>query len=181
MSLQLDAKSVDGRDKPAMTTSEDGRQIRKACKLDASSHIAIDETSARLRRLADRRGLLRGRNLRWAFGFYGQSVYLAELHSAARMAGVADIGRTTFFYLFGAAIVVFVLRRSESWPAQLPVGRVCAMAASVVLIGRVEEPWQLYAADALLAFGWAGTTLGIITIRLGCGSTRSAGWRSAWR
>jgi predicted MFS family arabinose efflux permease len=41
------------------------------------------------------------------------------------------------------------------------------MAAAAVLIGQVTAPWQLYAADALLAFGWAGTSLGVITNTLG--------------
>ena len=32
---------------------------------------------------------------------------------------------------------------------------------------RSREPWQLYAANAVLAFGWAGTSLGMITNTLG--------------
>jgi predicted MFS family arabinose efflux permease len=44
---------------------------------------------------------------------------------------------------------------------------VCVMAAAVVLIGQVSQPWQLYAVDALLALGWAGTSLGVITNTLG--------------
>ena len=35
------------------------------------------------------------------------------------------------------------------------------------MIGQVAAPWQLYLANALLAFGWAGTSLGIITNTLG--------------
>jgi len=31
----------------------------------------------------------------------------------------------------------------------------------------VTAPWQLYAVNALLAFGWAGTSLGMITNTLG--------------
>src|SRR5258708_13805978 len=42
-----------------------------------------------------------------------------------------------------------------------------AMAAAAVSIGQVREPWQLYAANAVLAFGWAGTSLSIITNTLG--------------
>src|SRR5258708_9630876 len=42
-----------------------------------------------------------------------------------------------------------------------------AMAAAAVSIGLVREPWQLYAANAVLAFGWAGTSLSIITNTLG--------------
>jgi predicted MFS family arabinose efflux permease len=34
-------------------------------------------------------------------------------------------------------------------------------------MGQVTTPWQLYAADALLAFGWAGTSLGVVTNTLG--------------
>jgi predicted MFS family arabinose efflux permease len=41
------------------------------------------------------------------------------------------------------------------------------MAAAAVLMGGVTEPWQLYAADAVLAIGWAGTSLGVITTTLG--------------
>ena len=41
------------------------------------------------------------------------------------------------------------------------------MAAAAVAIGQVREPWQLYLANAVLAFGWAGTSLGIITNTLG--------------
>jgi predicted MFS family arabinose efflux permease len=37
------------------------------------------------------------------------------------------------------------------------------MALAAVAIGQVTEPWQLYVADALLAFGWAGTSLAVIT------------------
>ena len=39
--------------------------------------------------------------------------------------------------------------------------------AAGVAIGQVREPWQLYLANAVLAFGWAGTSLGIITNTLG--------------
>ncbi|HEY0912778.1 MAG TPA: MFS transporter, partial [Bradyrhizobium sp.] len=43
----------------------------------------------------------------------------------------------------------------------------CTMAAAAIAIGLVNEPWQLYAADAVLAVGWAGTSLGMITNTLG--------------
>src|SRR5258705_1077242 len=41
------------------------------------------------------------------------------------------------------------------------------MAAAAIMIGQVTAPWQLYVANALLAFGWAGTSLAIITTTLG--------------
>src|SRR6185369_2606065 len=43
----------------------------------------------------------------------------------------------------------------------------CAMAVGAIAMGQVAEPWQLYVANALLAFGWAGTSLAIITTTLG--------------
>src|SRR5258708_11628670 len=41
------------------------------------------------------------------------------------------------------------------------------MAAAAIMIGQVTAPWQLYVATAPLAFGWAGTSLAIITTTLG--------------
>jgi predicted MFS family arabinose efflux permease len=41
------------------------------------------------------------------------------------------------------------------------------MAAAAISIGQVREPWQLFLANGVLAFGWAGTSLAIITTTLG--------------
>src|SRR3954469_25599386 len=41
------------------------------------------------------------------------------------------------------------------------------MAVAAIAIGQVSEPWQLFLANAVLAFGWAGTSLSIITNTLG--------------
>src|SRR5712671_4051101 len=149
--------------RPGMTVQE--QEIRK---LDASSHIAVAETSTRYEGWRIVAVCFLVATFGWAFGFYGQSVYLAELQRQHGWPASLISGATTFFYLFGAAIVVFVAEAVRKFgPRNCLLAGVCAMAASVVLIGRVEEPWQLYAADALLAFGWAGTTLGIITNTLG--------------
>jgi MFS family permease len=104
----------------------------------------------------------------WAFGFYGQSVYLAELHRLYGWPASLISAGTTFFYLFGAVLVVFVsdaIRRFG--PRNCMLAGVVAMAAAAASIGQVTAPWQLYLADALLAFGWAGTSLGVITNTLG--------------
>jgi len=136
--------------------------------LDASSHIAIDETSIRYDGWRIVAVCFVVATFGWAFGFYGQSVYLAELHRLHGWPASVVSGGTTFFYLFGAALVVFVAEAVRAFgPRNCLLAGVCTMAAAVVLIGRVNEPWQLYAADALLAFGWAGTSLGIITNTLG--------------
>ena len=104
----------------------------------------------------------------WGLGFYGQSVYVAELHRLRGWPASLISSGTTFFYLFGALLVAFVSEAIKAiGPRNCLLAGIFAMAAAAVLIGRVTEPWQLYAANALLAFGWAGTSLGIITNTLG--------------
>ncbi|WP_375412173.1 MFS transporter [uncultured Bradyrhizobium sp.] len=104
----------------------------------------------------------------WAFGFYGQSVYLAELHRIYGWPTSLISTATTFFYLSGALLVVFVSEAVRRFgPRNCLLAGVFTMAAAAALIGQVKAPWQLYAVNALLAFGWAGTSLGIITNTLG--------------
>jgi len=104
----------------------------------------------------------------WGFGFYGQSVYVAELHRLHGWPASLISGGTTLFYLFGALLVVFISEAIRAFgPRNCLLAGVFTMAVAAVVIGQVTEPWQLYAADALLAFGWAGTSLGVITNTLG--------------
>jgi predicted MFS family arabinose efflux permease len=104
----------------------------------------------------------------WAFGFYGQSVYVAELHRLHGWPTSLISTATTFFYLFGALLVAFVSEAIRAFgPRNCLLAGVFAMATAAALIGQVTAPWQLYAVNALLALGWAGTSLGIITNTLG--------------
>jgi MFS family permease len=104
----------------------------------------------------------------WGFGFYGQSIYVAELHRLHGWPASLISAGTTFFYLFGAVLVAFVSEAVRAFgPRNCLLGGILATAAAAVMIGQVTAPWQLYLADALLAFGWAGTSLGIITNTLG--------------
>jgi predicted MFS family arabinose efflux permease len=104
----------------------------------------------------------------WGLGFYGQSVYVAELHRLHGWPASLISSGTTFFYLFGAALVAFVSEAIKAFgPRNCLIAGTFAMAAAAISIGQVREPWQLYLANAVLAFGWAGTSLGIITNTLG--------------
>src|SRR3954471_8501445 len=104
----------------------------------------------------------------WAFGFYGQSVYLAELHHIHGWPTSLISTATTFFYLFGALLVAFVSEAIRAFgPRSCLLAGVAAMALATALLGQVTAPWQLYAVNALLASGWAGTSLGMITTALG--------------
>ena len=136
--------------------------------LKAPDHTPIDETSIRYDgwRIVFVCFLLA--TFGWGLGFYGQSVYVAELHRLYGWPASLISGGTTFFYLSGAALVAFVSEAIRAFgPRKCLIAGTFAMAAAAVSIGLVREPWQLYAANAMLAFGWAGTSLSIITNTLG--------------
>jgi predicted MFS family arabinose efflux permease len=147
-----------------MTKSEQTKQIT----LDASTNTTIDETSLRYDgwRIVVVCFLLA--TFGWGLGFYGQSVYVAELQRLRGWpASLISLG-TTFFYLSGAALVAFVSEAIKAFgPRSCMIAGICTMAIAAVTIGQVREPWQLYLANAVLAFGWAGTSLGMITNTLG--------------
>src|SRR6185437_12155208 len=112
----------------------------------------------------------------WAFGFYGQSVYLAELHREHGWPASLISGATTFFYLFGALVVVFVSEAVKKFgPRNCLIAGACATAIAAVSLGQVAKPWQLYLANGMLAFGWAGMSLGMITNTLGLWFDRKRG------
>jgi predicted MFS family arabinose efflux permease len=144
--------------------------------LDASSHIVIDETSAHYPGWRIVAVCFLVATFGWAFGFYGQSVYLAELHRLHGWSASLISAATTFFYLFGAVIVAFVSEAERAFgPRNCLLGGVMTMAVAAVMIGQVTAPWQLYVANALLAFGWAGTSLAMITTTLGLWFDRKRG------
>jgi predicted MFS family arabinose efflux permease len=144
--------------------------------LDASTHSSIDETSIRYDgwRIVVVCFLLA--TFGWGLGFYGQSVYVAEMH---RLHGwptsLISLG-TTFFYLSGAALVAFVSEAIKAFgPRNCMLAGIFTMAVAAISLGQVAEPWQLYLANAMLAFGWAGTSLGMITNTLGLWFDRKRG------
>src|SRR6476646_1562136 len=142
--------------------------LREKQLLDSSHRTPIDETSIRYEgwRIVLVCFLLA--TFGWGLGFYGQSVYVAELHRLRGWPASLLSSGTTFFYLFGAALVAFVSEAIKAFgPRNCLIAGTFAMAAAAISIGQVTEPWQLYAANAVLAFGWAGTSLGIITNTLG--------------
>ena len=129
-----------------------------------NEHQPIDETSARYEGWRIVAVCFWVATFGWGLGFYGQSVYIAELHRLHGWPASLISSGTTFFYLFGAVLVAFVSEVIRAFgPRNCLLGGVVAMAAAAMMMGQVTSPWQLYAANALLAFGWAGTSLGVIT------------------
>src|SRR4051794_21604951 len=117
----------------------------------------------------------------WGFGFYGQSVYVAELQRLHGWPASLISSGTTFFYLFGALLVAFVSEAIRAFgPRNCLIAGALVMAAGGVAIGQVREPWQLYLANAVLAFGWAGTSLSMITNTLGLWFDKKRGMAISW-
>lgn len=104
----------------------------------------------------------------WGAGFYGQGVYLAELHRLHGWPNSLISTATTCYYLFSAVLVVFVSEAIRVLgPRRLLIAGIACMAAGTALVGQITSPWQLYAVYALLAAGWAGTSLAAINNTLG--------------
>jgi MFS family permease len=144
--------------------------------LDATNQAAIDEASIHYDGWRIVAVCFVLATFGWGLGFYGQSVYVAELHRLHGWPASLISNGTTFFYLLGALLVVFVGEAISAFgPRNCLLAGVCAMAVAAVSVGLATEPWQLYAADALLAFGWAGTSLGVITNTLGLWFDRKRG------
>ncbi|MES2751341.1 MAG: MFS transporter [Pseudomonadota bacterium] len=104
----------------------------------------------------------------WGVGFYGHGVYLAELQRLHGWPASLISTATTFYYLFSAVLVVFVSEAMRKLgPRLFLVAGIVCMAIGTALVGQVTSPWQLYAVYALIAFGWAGTSLAAINNTLG--------------
>jgi MFS family permease len=136
--------------------------------LGSPENITIDETSIRYDGWRIVAVCFLVATFGWGLGFYGQSVYVAELHRLHGWPASLISSATTFFYLSGALLVAFISEAIRIFgPRNCLLAGIFSLASAAVLIGRVTEPWQLYAANAILAFGWAGTSLGVITNTLG--------------
>ena len=144
--------------------------------MDTSSPITIDESSLRYECWRIVAVCFLVATFGWAFGFYGQSLYLAELHRLHGWPASLVSGATTFFYLFGAAVLVFVAEAVKKFgPRNCLIAGACATAVAASSLGQVREAWQLYLANAMLAFGWAGMSLAMINNTLGLWFARKRG------
>ncbi len=144
--------------------------------MDASTRIAVDETSIRYDGWKIVLVCFLLATFGWGLGFYGQSVYVAELQRLHGWPASLISSGTTFFYLFGALLVAFVSEGIKAFgPRNCLIAGTIVMAVGGIAIGQVREPWQLYLANAVLAFGWAGTSLSMITNTLGLWFDRKRG------
>src|ERR1700716_466425 len=115
-----------------------------------SSGATTDETSARYEGWRIVAVCFLVATFGWGVGFYGQTVYLAELHRLHGWPASLISSATTFFYLFGAVIVAFVSEAMRAFgPRNCLLAGVVARAAAAVMVRRVTAPWELYIANVL--------------------------------
>ena len=112
----------------------------------------------------------------WSAGFYGQGVYLAELQRVRGWPASQISTAATCYYLFSSMLVVFVSEAMRKLGPRLCLSLgICALAAGTASMAWITSPVQLYAAYALIAVGWAGTSLAAINNTLGLWFDRKRG------
>jgi hypothetical protein len=127
---------VDGRDRPGHDV-----QTKKRHALASFIETSVAETSARYDGWRIVVICFLVATFGWAFGFYGQSVYLAELLRLHGWPASLISSATTFFYLVGAVLVAFVSEAVRAFgPRNCLLGGVVAMAGAAALLGQVTTP-----------------------------------------
>jgi MFS family permease len=109
----------------------------------------------------------------FGFGFYGHSVYLAELttgngHDAPRLATSTVSAATTAYYLLSALLIMFVSDAIERFgPRLVATAGVVMLALSLVLISRIKSPVDLFIAYLTMAPAFATLTNAAVANILG--------------
>ncbi len=101
----------------------------------------------------------------WGIGFYGPGIYLVALQQRYGWP-TADISAAiTTYYLLGATLILFAGSVFERFGSRRVVSAgATAMACGAVLLTFVSRPWHVYAAFAVMSFGWAAMSGAAINI-----------------
>jgi MFS family permease len=92
----------------------------------------------------------------WGLGLFGSSVYLQAV-TTARGWSVTQVSSAITVFLVTSAVIQRPLGRSIGVHGPRPalLAGAVSMVVSVVSIGLVDRPWQLYPCFVLLGVGWA--------------------------
>ncbi|HUA52243.1 MAG TPA: MFS transporter [Candidatus Sulfotelmatobacter sp.] len=102
--------------------------------------------------------------LAWGFGFYGQSVFLATLRTEHGWSTALIATATTSYYLVGAVLIALTPGLIDRLgPRVVILGGAVVLTAGALLLSLAAAPWQLFAADLVMAAGWATTSSTAIT------------------
>jgi MFS family permease len=93
----------------------------------------------------------------FGLGFYGPGIYLVALKARHGWSTDELSAAITLYYAIGAALLFLVVgpafARSGARAVVL-IGTV-AMGSALVLLTRIDKPWQVYASFAAMSLGWA--------------------------
>ena len=104
----------------------------------------------------------------WGFGLYGHGVYLTELNRLHGWPTALISAGITGFYLFTAALVVFVSDAiARLGPRRVMLTGACCFGGAVALFAVITELWQLYLVYLLMAVGAATMHVGAISTVVG--------------
>ena len=99
----------------------------------------------------------------WGLGFYGLSLYLVALTEIHGWSPATISAGITFYYIFGAFLVMQVGDTIQKRGARVVVlAGVGLMGLGVLGLTIVERPWQLYIAFLVMIPGWAAMGGGAI-------------------
>lgn len=92
----------------------------------------------------------------WSFALYGPSVYINTL-SETRQWPVGDISTAlTFSFLINAVSIGFVGSIIGRYGPQIIMAAgAVMMAAGIVAIGQITQPWQAFVAFPMMGLGWS--------------------------
>lgn len=95
----------------------------------------------------------------WGFGFYGQAVFLAELHRLRGWPTSLIGGATTVFYFCGALLIPFIHQAlARTGPRVLLISAILLLGLGAAGFTNATAPWQLFAAGVVMAMGWAAAS-----------------------
>jgi MFS family permease len=101
----------------------------------------------------------------WGIGFYGPGIYLVALHDRHGWPTIEISSAITVYYLLGATLIPFTGSLFERFGARRAVSAgAAAMACGALLLTLVSQRWQVYAAFAVMSFGWAAMSGAAINI-----------------
>ena len=101
----------------------------------------------------------------WGLGFYGPGIYLVALEERHGWPGAEISLAITTYYLAGATLILFAGSIFERFGARRVVATgAVAMAGGVALLTLIRQPWQVYAAFAVMSLGWAAMSGAAINI-----------------
>jgi MFS family permease len=101
----------------------------------------------------------------FGLGFSGIAVYVAALQQRHGWSAAVVSAPVTVYYVAGALLTTAIAGVYErQGPRAVVAGGSVAMAAGVMALGVVEQPWQLYPVFLLMAMGWGATSGAAINI-----------------